>query len=308
MRRIGCCAWVPFVAAFAGCQHGKTVESAIDPQPPPAVTQEDAELQPPPPPEGWVSVAPPRRFVGADLFNHIDGAAEVFLELGFRRVLVQGYDRDGTTLDLQVFEMQDATAARAMFLRLRGKGVAVPGVTGRNVGNPYQITAQQSRFFVQVNNPTGNEGDTPAMAELANRTLQSLPADEKVSILAVLPEEGKVPGSEAIVRGPYTLQSICTLGEGDILQMNGQVFGVAADYETKADGRFTRLIIPYPDANAARAAFANLRSHLDPELRPVRHNERSIVFQDYRNQFGDAVLRENTIDIRVGLSNDPMRK
>lgn len=308
MRRIGCCAWVPFVAAFAGCQHGKTAESAADPEPPPSAAQAVPEAQPPRPPEGWTPAATPRRFVGADLFNHIDGAAEVFLELGFRRVLVQGYDRDDTTLDFHIYEMESPTAARAMFLRLRGKGTAVPGVTGRNVGNRYQITAQQSRFLVQVNNPEGNESDTPAMTELANRTLQSLPANEEVGILAVLPEEGKVPGSEAIVRGPYTLQSICTLGEGDILQMNGQVFGVAADYETKANGRFTRLIIPYPDANAARAAFANLRSHLDPELRPVQQDARSIVFQDYRNQFGDAVLRKNTLDIRVGLSNDPMRK
>ncbi|MBN1511225.1 MAG: hypothetical protein JXB13_04365 [Phycisphaerae bacterium] len=305
MRRIGCWACIPFVAVWAGCQHGKTLESTANPEPPPSAAQAVAEVQPPPPPEGWAPAAPPRRFVGADLFNHIDGAAEVFLELGFRRVLVQGYDRGDTTLDVQIYEMENSTAARAMFLRLRGKGVAVPGVTGRNVGNRYQITAQHSRFFVQVNNPEGDEGDTPEMVELASRTLQSLPADEEVGILAVLPDEGKVPGSESIVRGPYTLQSICTLGEGDILQMNGQVFGVAADYETKADGRFTRLIIPYPDANAARAAFANLRSHLDPELRPVRHDARSIVFQDYRNQFGDATIRGNTIDIRVGLSRDP---
>ncbi len=80
---------------------------------------------------------------------------------------------------------------------------------------------------------------------------------------------------------------------------------MAADYETKAAGRFTRLIIPYPNPDAARAAFANLRGHLDPELRPLRQDERSIVFQDYRNQFGDAVLRKNTIDIRVGLSHEP---
>jgi len=308
MNRIGCWAWIPFVAAWAGCQHGEMVESAANPQPLPVAAREDAELQPPPPPEGWVSAAPPRRFVGADLFNHIDGAAEVFLELGFRRVLVQGFDRGENTIDVLIYEMQDAPAARAMFLRLRGKGTGVPGVSGRNVGNRYQITAQQSRFFVQVNNPAGNEIDTPAMAELANRTLRSLPADEEVGILAVLREEGKVPGSEAIVRGPYTLQSICTLGEGDVLQMHGQVSGVAADYETKAAGRFTRLVIPYPDADAARAAFAILRSHLDPELRPVRQGERSIVFQDYRNQFGDAALRENTIEIRVGLSREPVNK
>jgi hypothetical protein len=293
------------VAAFAGCQHGRTIEIAANPEPPPSAAQAVTEVQPPGPPEGWTPAAPPRRFVGADLFNHINGAAEVFLELGFRRVWVQSYDRDNTSLDLQIYEMESPAAARAMFLRLRGKGTAAPGVTGRNVGNRYQITAQQSRFFVQVNNPEGNEGDTPAMAELANRTLQSLPADEEVSILAILPNEGKVPGSEAIVRGPYTLQSICTLGEGDVLHMKGQVFGAAADYETKADGRFTRLVIPYPDADAARAAFANLQGHLDPELRPVRHDERSIVFQDYRNQFGIVAIRQNTIDIRVGLSRDP---
>jgi len=256
-------------------------------------------------PGGWAPSGEPKQFIAQDLFNHIDGAAEHFIEMGFRRVTVQRYARGSATLDLEVYEMEDPTAARGTFLRFRGGGKAVPGVEGRNVGNRYQLIAQKGPLFVQVNNPTGHPEHTPAMAALANRVLNPLPEDPDVPVLKRLPVEKRVPGSEAIFRGPFGLQAVYTLGDGDVLLLGGQVFGVAADYKTDQDPACTLLIVPYPDPPAAARAFTHLLEHLDPHLRVLRRTDHSAIFQDATGKFALVTLRGDALEIHARLPSPP---
>lgn len=257
------------------------------------------------PPE-WTESKKPRRFVGQDLFNHIDGAAELFLEVGFREVLVRQYRNADATLTQEVYEMKDPTAARAMYLRFRGKGTAVDGVAGRNVGNRYQVTAQKDRYFVQVTNLFGQERCLSAMVTLVNQVLAGIPDDGAVTLTDLLPAEGLVPGSETIVCGPYSLQSIFTLGEGDILQLQPERCGIAGDYVTEPAGGFTRLIVAYRGGDEARAAFQHLQRGLDSELEVVRQDDQTLVFRDADSRFGSVSVTGDKLEIRLHLARDPI--
>ncbi len=253
----------------------------------------------------WTEPERPRRFIGQDLFNHIDGAAEIFLEMGFREVVVRRYRNGEASLALEVYEMKDATAARGIYLRFRGQGTPVAGVAGRNFGNRYQIAAQKDRTFVQVTNASGEARCLSAMVSLVNQSLRAVLDDGDVTLLNLLPAEGRVPGSEVIVCGPYSLQSVFTLGEGDILQLQGQRCGIAGDYQTELEGSFTRLIIAYGRADDAQAAFQHLLQGLDAQLRVVQRNEHSAVFRDQAGQFGSVAVRNDQLDIRLHLVRDP---
>jgi hypothetical protein len=253
----------------------------------------------------WTESGRPRRFVGQDLFNHIDGAAETFLEMGFREVTVRRYVNGDATLTEEVYEMNNPTAARGMYLRLRGRGTPVAGVAGRNYGNHYQIAAQKDRYFIQVTNVSGEEQSLPAMVRLVNRATAAIPDDGGVPVLSLLPPEGLVPGSEAVVCGPYALQSIYTLGEGDILQLQGQKCGIAADYQTQQEGSFTRLIVAYSCPEAAQSAFQHLVQGLDPQLQVLRRNEHTAVFRDSNGQFGSVTVSSDKLDIRLHLAREP---
>jgi hypothetical protein len=253
----------------------------------------------------WTEADRPRRFVGQDLFNHIDGAAELFLELGFREVIVRRYTDGTATLAHEVYEMKDATAARGIYLRFRGKGTPVAGVAGRNFGNRYQIAAQKDRTFVQVTNASGEERCLPAMVNLVNQATGAVPHDGDVTLLDLLPAEGLVPGSEVIVCGPYSLQSVFTLGEGDILQLQGQRCGIAGDYRTEPDGSFTRLIVAYGRGEVAQAAFQHLRQGLDAQLQVLRQDEHTVIFRDANGRFGSVTARNDQLDLRLHLVHDP---
>jgi hypothetical protein len=103
-----------------------------------------------------------------------------------------------------------------------------------------------------------------------------------------------VPGSHRLFRGPYALEPIYTFGEGDVLQLGGRIFGALADYRDGSGRTWTRLVIPYPDAETARQAFRHLRDHLDSYLKVVREGPDRLAFRDYRSEYGQ-VRREGSL-------------
>ena len=251
---------------------------------------------------GWAPLGPEKVFTGKDLFNRIDGAAELFLEMGFRRLVAQRYGRGEVAIDLEVYEMENSTAALGLYFHKRGPETRSEGLTGRHTGNRFQITACQGQYFFQVNNFGGDRDLVPAMTELAQCVFAAIPAEEPVALLGVLPRRGLVAGSELIVRGPHSLQVLGYLGEGDVLELGGRVFGIAGDYVTGEGGRFTRLVIPYGEAGAAAAAYRNLRTHLDPHLIVTRADEGELVFQDPAGRCGRVKTVGNRLDLRLHSS------
>ncbi len=193
-----------------------------------------------------------RTFTGQDLFNQIDGGAELFLEFGFATLRLQAYARDKSELTLGAYEMESAAAALGVYLMKMGRETPFPEIAARNSGEEAQVTIVKGRYFVQVD----NLGDVPASkaeaAALANAFLAGVAAESAPTPLDALPAEGKVPGSERLIRGPYGLQPYFTFGEGDILSLGGRVFGALANYRMPDGASFDRLIVPYPDAGCVR--------------------------------------------------------
>ncbi|HSA97072.1 MAG TPA: hypothetical protein VLJ16_13540, partial [Acidobacteriota bacterium] len=151
-----------------------------------------------------------------------------------------------------------------------------------------------------------NLGEKPASraeaVALANAFLAGVADEIEKTPLDLLPAEGKVAGSERLIRGPYGLQPYFTFGEGDILSLGGKVFGALAAYTVPGDSSFTRLIIPYPDAEAAAAALARLKAGLDPYLKITSARADGFDFVDFQAKKGSVGLAGAVLDIRFGLA------
>ncbi len=177
---------------------------------------------------GWALAGALRTFTGQDLFNQIDGGAELFLEFGFVRLRLQAYARDKGELTLNAYEMESAASALGVFLMKMGRETPFPEIMARNSSEEAQMTIVKGRFFVQID----NLGEAPASraeaAALANAFLARVTAESVPTPLDALPAEGRVAGSERLIRGPYGLQPYFTFGEGDILQLDGKIFGALA--------------------------------------------------------------------------------
>jgi len=252
---------------------------------------------------GWAKAGPLRTFTGQDLFNQINGGAELFLEFGFDRLRLQGYVKDQAELTLNAYEMESAASALGVYLMKMGKETPFPGVEARNSCEEIQLTMLKGRYFVQVDNLGEVPAATTEAVALANAFLAGVAKESGVTPLDALPAGGKVPGTERLVRGPYGLQPYFTFGEGDILSQGGRIFGALAGYRTPAGSAFTRLIVPYPDSAAAAAAFSHLKANLDPYMKVTGDRPDRLDFVDFQDKKGSVVLSGAVLDIRFGVTD-----
>jgi hypothetical protein len=249
--------------------------------------------------EGWEKAGAPLRFVRNDLYGHIDGGAELFLELGFEDLTLGKYSRGKSELSVEAYRMDGPEAALGIYLLKCGKETPVAGVPARNTGDVYQIMALKGRYFVLVNNFSGEKSNETALLALAVRTLEKIPDEKPGPLLSLLPEKNRVPGSERLLRGPYSLQTLGTLGEGDVLLLKGKIFAASADYKDGNDETYTEIRVRYPDAQYAAGAYSHLLSSLDPLLRVVEKKDNAFSFKDQAGKFGAASFEGEVLTIKL---------
>ncbi len=254
---------------------------------------------------GWKRADAPRVFARADLYGYIDGGAELFLEFGFDQLTLQKYRNGARDVAVEVYRMVDPVAATGLYLMRKGKETRDPGFAARHTANPHQCLFTRDWFYVSVSSLSGADALQHDLVAMAAEVAAKLPADHVPADLGRLPAKGLLAGSERLVRGPYGLQALYTLGDDDILLMGGRVTGVAANYADPPGTAFTLLLVSYPDAAAAGRAFANLRQHLDKYLTPVTSGPARLVFSDYEHKFGVAALSGRQIEVRVHLVRQP---
>jgi hypothetical protein len=269
------------------------------------------------PPDGflghWRRAGRPRVFTSGDLYGRIDGGAELFLEFGFEQLTVQNYsgasagpraDPQAAEFQLEIYRMADPIAATGIYLLKCGKESRDAAFSERHTINNYQLTFKRSRYYVVVNNTGGDEKLRPGMVEFARFIAARLPAEEPVALADSLPREGIIPDSVRLARGPYALQAIYTLGEGDILQLHRSITAVAADYQGDS-GRKTLIQIDYPDQAAAAAAFRHLQTNLDSYLKIEARSARKFLFKDYAGEYGLGFASGRRVTVEVHLAARP---
>jgi len=256
---------------------------------------------------GWKRSAAVETYAPTALFNVIDGGAELFLEMGFIDLRIQKYAGQEAEIAVEAYRMENAAAALGIYLLKCGRETPLPGIEARNSGDRFQVALLKNNFFVFVNNFSGREGLLPVMTALAQRVAAAVPPGEPVRELDILPAADQVPGSGLLLRGPYSLQAVYTLGDDDVLLLAGRIFAAAAAYRDGSGRGYTLIVAPYADAAAAGRAFANLRRNLDPYHKVLETGGDYFVFQDFQDLFGVAEVRDRSIEVRVKLAQRPPR-
>jgi len=125
---------------------------------------------------GWSRSGAPTPIGAAELYQRIDGGAEVFLQEGFRQLLTAVYT-DGThELEASLYLMEDAEAARRVWERQgRGDGI-VEGLPGPAVVDRYQLAVLLDCSILVVDNLSGGEQAVSAMVSLARSVGEGIPA------------------------------------------------------------------------------------------------------------------------------------
>ncbi len=254
-------------------------------------------------PTGWNPVADPAVYAAQNLYGYIDGGAELFLEVGFKQLEVYKLTDGSRELGVDIYRMSGPDAALAIYLAKCAPETPVPDLDLRATGDRYQLAMLRGDDFILINNVEGDETLVDTMKKVARDLAGQIPAVQH-EYPVPLPENGLVAGSVRLVRGPFGLQPVYTLGEGDVLGLDGRLWAVVGDYDL--DGRkWTLIRVDYGSPAAAEAALESLKGNLDSYLTVLDEGPDRLVFQDFAGQYGEAVTDGKLLDIRVHLTERP---
>lgn len=252
--------------------------------------------------DGWKKNGPLRQFAGSSLYNYINGGSELFLEFGFELLLLQKYCKGEDEVSIEVYRMQSPESALGIYLMKCGKETPIPEISARNTGDRYQIMIVKGDYFLLANNFSAKEALLTVMVELANATVKEIADKKPADLFLILPKQHLIEGSKFLIRGPYSLQSIYTFGQGDILLLRKKIFGVGGDYQDEQGKTYTIIVIKYSDASYAQKVINNLILNLDPYIKILNKDNNSFTFKDYQEKIGIVSLKRNILNIKLNIS------
>lgn len=206
---------------------------------------------------GWAKIGESRVYDVETLYDHVNGAADLYFTYGFQSVAVGDYAHsDGGSVRVEVYRTAtDADAYGLYTYHSFGEPVDI-GVEGR-LDSGYGISFWQARTFVRIGvNPPGND---EALLAFARAVSEALPDEgQRPSVAEALPQENRIPGSEAFFREQVAFENFLWLGSENVLDLGPDVQGALARY-TVDDGAFWGILVSYPESSRAEAVLASIQ-------------------------------------------------
>ncbi len=253
----------------------------------------------------WLAEKPTKTFISQNLYGYINGGAELFLEFGFDQLRIQRYKNSGREIELELYKMKTPRGALGIYLMKAGKEEPLREIPVRNTANKYQVIMTSGQYYIQINNFAGDTSCISIMKSLGQKIISQIDQEFDGNLFRYLPKENIVSNSEFLFCGPYSIQAIYTFGKGDLLQLNGEIFGVAADYFSDTGETYSQLIIPYPSREKANAVFSEMINNLDPYLKIIELAPDHFIFKDYKDKYGLVKIEDSLLSIKINLSANP---
>jgi hypothetical protein len=202
---------------------------------------------------GWQAADTGREFSGKGVFEALNGGAEIYLDYGFRRVLVREYKKARRPrLTLHFFEMRSAPDAFGMFTHEREGVDAAVGEDSDYAGGLLRFW--KGRHFVSILAPSETPEVKRAILALGRHVASHLRASGKrPTMLAWLPVKGRRVGSERYLHTHAALMHHLRLGSANVLGLDRRTAVAMASYGKVSD-ELRALVVRYP--NAERAGLA----------------------------------------------------
>lgn len=152
---------------------------------------------------GWALDGPVKKYTGEDLFEYINGEAELYLQFGFKILttglyLKEGDDKRGIAAD--VYEMGSELEAFGMYANYRKPEAESIKAGTEGFAGPSQLMFYQGRYFVQLNASGSASQDQAVFQTLAGMISRNLPASpQSPPELALLRIPALIPKTEKYI-------------------------------------------------------------------------------------------------------------
>jgi hypothetical protein len=205
-------------------------------------------------------------FNNDNLYDYIDGGAELYLSYGFNTVISRRYTCPGEMdIVVEIFDMKGVRDAFGVFTNMREKDQHEFGQGSQQIEG--SLIFWKDHYFVSLSTNKSSEKSIAAIKRIAAFIDQAIPQEDKIpQIVALLPEQDLVPEGYCYFHHYIWINSYYFIANYNILDVNDHTDGVVAKYGPP-DKRSYLLLIQYPDEKAAQAAYDKFITDFSPELK-----------------------------------------
>ena len=199
---------------------------------------------------------------GSSLWGYINGGADVYLEYGFEKVLVQEFNFAGNTIKMDVYRMDSPEAAFGIFSVRRfncldGDSLnTLPDYT-IHCHTKYNLQLCSGRDYISITNSTGKTEDLDLCFGLAGEYLAlNMPEEEKYNIYKNFPDTVRQYFTEGkLMKGALGLQN----GKPDWIDYFDGIdeFEITLLNNPKPDFYINLAFIQFKNAEALEAFLKN---------------------------------------------------
>lgn len=221
---------------------------------------------------GWAPEGELLVFHGDALFEHINGGADIYHEYGFANIVVQQYDSSGKSISVEIYHMDDASAAFGIYSYNRH-----PALSGVEIGGDGSIHANglffwQDKYYVDIRRVGAEKlshSDFETFAKAIEAKIGGV--SEAPPIMGLLPSENMIARSEVFARGQIAINNQVYIADDDLFGLAENEYAAIARYKLRQP-ECSVVIAKYINPDACQEAYVRFRAHfLGPES--ARENE-----------------------------------
>lgn len=200
-----------------------------------------------------------------NLFDYMDGGAELYLSYDFQRLLVQEYRDKDRVITIEVYEMKTSQDAFGLYsldqeadnppeadTARRGENLAIGDKANYSFG---LLKLWNGNYFVRIVDLSGSEQTKDVILELGRKILSKIDKKgELPELLSKLPAGGLILNSERFFHKQIVLNSLYFLSTENLLNLSEKTSAVMGDY-LLGKMNLKLLLISYADSASARSAF-----------------------------------------------------
>ena len=206
---------------------------------------------------GWKMAGKPASYTRANLYDYINGGADLYLSYGFQRAEVAEYSGPGgAKLTVELYDMGSAYDAFGVFAREKPKETPSVGDGASYAGGLLTFWKDSlfARVFVERESPAARQA-VLKFGKLAASAVRT--TGRKPPLLRLLPRSGLAAGSLRYLHTETTLNSVLYL-PGNPLKLDAKTNVVYGEYARKGGAPSKLVIVQYPTAQLAKTAFAGV--------------------------------------------------
>jgi hypothetical protein len=212
--------------------------------------------------EGWTRAGDVSQYDADNLWEYIDGAAEMFVEYDVQSCRTADLTSGDVTVTVDLYDMGTPLNAFGVYKQeSAGDGVQLAGAVEAVISPPYQALLLKGATYVKVNAVEGELTEAVAR-NLLEAIAAALPGDTTYpSELSLLPEEGKISGSEGYRRRGF-------LG---LTELSDCIY---AEYGGEGEATWRGFVVP--DSLDASSIWDTLAEQWDS----LEHAGRTVLFRE----------------------------